>query len=297
MQWFGFLSLRLVNGLFRFIPFALLYPLSDGLAFLLHRIIGYRKQVALESLRRSFPEKTEPEILEVLHKFYRNLTDVTLETIKSNTMSLAELNRRCPVRNPERINQYLDAGQSVILTGAHFNNWEWAGFTIPTALRGVTTTAYKPLTNKLIDNFVNRNRARAGMQMVNMEELFGAMRKQRNIPTVYILVSDQSPSSRKSAQWVDFLEQPTPFLPGPDVLARKFAYPTLHFHVQRLKRGYYEVVYRDICIHPATASEKDIIQAYATMLEENIRAQPESWLWSHKRWKMKPLEEAAAPMG
>jgi len=26
---------------------------------------------------------------------------------------------------------------------------------------------------------------------------------------------------------------------------------------------------------------------YAQLLEENIREQPELWLWSHKRWKLK----------
>jgi len=294
MQWFGYLSVRLLNGLFRLIPFSVLYLLSDGLAFLLHRMIGYRKEVALESLRRSFPEKTEVEIQKILGDFYRNLTDVTLETVKSNTMSLAELERRCPVRNPEQINQYLDAGKSVILTGAHFNNWEWAGFTIPTHLRGVVTTAYKPLSNKLLDSFVNQNRARGGMQMVNMEELFGAMRRQRNVPTVYILVSDQSPNSRKSAHWVNFLNQSTASLPGADVLARKFGYPTLHFHVRRLRRGFYEVEYRAVYLDPATASDGDITRAYAAMLEAEIREQPASWLWSHRRWKMKAQVPAEA---
>ncbi len=293
MQWFGYLSVRFINGLFRFIPFPVLYVLSDGLAFLLYRVLGYRKQVALESLRRSFPDKSETEIRVILRKFYRNLTDVTLETIKSNTMSLDELERRCPVRNPEKINHYLDAGQSIILTGAHFNNWEWAGFTIPTHLRGEVTTAYKPLTNKILDGFVNRNRARGGMKMVSMEELFGAMRRQRNIPSVFILVADQSPSSRKSAHWVNFMGQPTACLPGTDVLARKFGYPTLHFHVRRLRRGFYEVVHRDIYTQPANAADGDITRAYAAMLETEIREQPEAWLWSHRRWKMKPLEEEA----
>ena len=289
MQWFGYAALRLVSALFRFIPFRLLYVLSDGMAFLLHRLLGYRKQVALESLRRSFPEKTARETAAILRSFYRNLTDVTLETIKSNTMRLTEIERRCPVRNPERVNNYLAAGQSIILTGAHFNNWEWAGFTIPMQMHGVTTTAYKPLTNKLIDNFINRNRARAGMQMVSMEELFGAMRRQRSVPTVYILVADQSPSSRKRAHLVDVLGQQTACLPGADVLARKFQYPVLHFHVRRLRRGFYEVEYKDIWVQPALAAEGDVTRAYSALLEANIRAQPDSWLWSHWRWKMKPL--------
>ena len=77
------------------------------------------------------------------------------------------------------------------------------------------------------------------------------------------------------------------------MLARKFGYPTLHFQVHRLRRGFYEVEYRDVWVPPAAASEGDITRAYAAMLEKNIRLQPESWLWSHKRWKMEAPAEAS----
>ena len=34
-------------------------------------------------------------------------------------------------------------------------------------------------------------------------------------------------------------------------------------------------------------SEEELIKAYFTKLERDIIAQPEYWLWSHRRWKHK----------
>lgn len=297
MQHIAYYSLRLVVGVFRFIPFPVLHFLSDGLAFLLFHVIGYRKKVVLDSLRRSFPEKTEAERLAIARRSYRNLTDVTLETIKEFTLPLDEAYRRCPSRNPELLNQYLDQGKSVILCGSHYSNWEISGLTMPRDFHGATVTAYKPLTNKVIDLYMNEERARGGMEMVSMEGLFGEIRKRRSSPTVFILVADQSPSSHKSAHWVDFLGQDTASLPGTDVLARKFDYPVLYFNVQRLRRGYYEVTFDLLCPTPSEVSEGDISRIYARHLEAIIRAKPEGWLWSHKRWKLKrevkPSEQVA----
>jgi len=100
-------------------------------------------------------------------------------------------------------------------------------------------------------------------------------------------LADQAPRDRKTARWVEFLGQDTASVPGLDVLARKFDFPVLYFHVRRSKRGFYEVVFSEIWKNPSEAAEMDITRAYARFLEEKIREQPENWLWSHKRWKIK----------
>jgi KDO2-lipid IV(A) lauroyltransferase len=288
MQWIGYLLTRLVAEIFRFIPFRMLYGLSDGLAFLLRAVVGYRTGVVYDNLRRAFPEKTEDEIKQIARASYRNLMDVTLETLKSYTMPLAEIQRRCPPVNPELVNQYLDRGQSVILAGSHYNNWEYTGISMPPAFHGTTVTAYKPISNRLIDRYVNWTRARTGMVLISMDSTFAVIRQREREQqrSVYVLLSDQSPSSKKSAHWVNFLGRDTASLPGLDVLARKFKLPVLYYHVRRLNRGFYEVEYFDICADPAEAAEADITRAYARRLEGIIREQPENWLWSHKRWKM-----------
>lgn len=286
MHWIGYFSLRLIAELFRLVPFRVLYLLSDVFAFTMYRIIGYRKGVMRDNLRRAFPDKSDAEIESIVRSAYRNLTDVMLETIKGFTAPLQEINKRCIVLNPELINQYLDAGQSVILAGSHYNNWEWTGLTMPPVLHGTVITAYKPISNPLVDRYTNRGRERTGMQMVSMDDTYSAMRKHKDQKAVFILLSDQSPSSRKSAHWIQFLGVDTAFLPGTDFLARRFNFPVIYYHVHRIRRGFYEVTYLPVWPDPATAADMSISKAYAELLEKAIHEEPANWLWSHKRWKM-----------
>jgi KDO2-lipid IV(A) lauroyltransferase len=286
MQWLAYLFLRLIAELFRFVPFPLLYLLSDGFAFFLYRIIGYRAQVMRDNLQRAFPQINAAEIERILRDSYRNLTDVTLETIKSFTTPVEEIARRCVVRNPEVVNQFLDQGRPVILAGSHYHNWEWTGLSMPPVLHGTVVTAFKPLSNRLLDRYYNRCRMRTGMHMVSMDETYAAMRKYQREQAVFILLGDQSPSSRKSAHWIPFLGVETAFLPGTDFLARRFGFPVVYYHIERYRRGFYAVHYLPVWPDPATAGEQDITKACARMLEEAILQAPAGWLWSHKRWKM-----------
>jgi KDO2-lipid IV(A) lauroyltransferase len=286
-NYLGYFFLRLFIELFRFIPFRALYVLSDAMAFVLLKVIGYRRKVVEDNLRNSFPKKTDDEILRLIRLSYKNLADNTLETLKLFTTPIPEIKRRCPVINPEIVNQYLDRHQPIILAGSHYNNWEITGITMPPTFHGATVTAFKPLTNKLIDRYLNQTRSRTGMEMVRMDEMFKMMRKRAGEPVVWILLADQSPSSRKNAHWVQFLGQDSASLPGTDVLARKFNFPVLYYHVRRTSRGHYEVEFSEIWKTPSEAAEMDITRAYAQQLEAYIREQPENWLWSHKRWKIK----------
>jgi KDO2-lipid IV(A) lauroyltransferase len=277
-------------SIFRLVPFGFLYVLSDMMAFFLYRIIGYRKKVIRENLQRSFPEKSDQEIRMLIRQAYRNLTDVTLETIKSFSTSITEIDRRAICLNPDVVNHYLDQGQSVILAGSHLGNWEYSGLSMPPYFHGDTVTAYKPLSNKKMDAYLNRARARTGMNMVAMEDVFKSMRKRAEgtKPAVFLLLADQSPSSRKSAHWVNFLGQDSASLPGVDVLGRKFGLPVLYYRVIRTaRRGFYEIEFSELCVDPSEAQEMEITKAYANRLEADIRENPGHWLWSHKRWKMK----------
>jgi KDO2-lipid IV(A) lauroyltransferase len=272
--------------IFRLVPFSVLYVLSDVLAFFLYRIIGYRKKVIFENLHRAFPEKSKAEIQKIASGTYKNLTDITLETLKSFTAPIAEIERRALCLNPELLNQYLDRGQSVILSGSHLGNWEYSGLVLPMSLTGTTVLVYKPLTNKKMDAFLNKARTRTGAATVAMKELVRALKNEAT--SSFVLLSDQSPSSRKSAHWIDFFGQDTASLPGADVLGRKFEMPVMYYLVHRTsRRGFYEIEFTELCADPSTAAEMDITRAYTRRLENDIRNQPEQWLWSHKRWKMK----------
>ena len=63
--------------------FKQLYLFSDFFYYILYYVIGYRKKVVRNNLKLAFPEKTNKELLMIEKKYYRNLSDVFLESFKS----------------------------------------------------------------------------------------------------------------------------------------------------------------------------------------------------------------------
>ena len=63
-----YLALPFVYGI-ALLPFPLLYVVSDGLYLLLYKLLGYRTGVVRANLRKSFPEKSAEDGLQLLKNF------------------------------------------------------------------------------------------------------------------------------------------------------------------------------------------------------------------------------------
>ena len=79
--------------LISYLPFRLLYLLSDVMYLLVYRVIGYRKAVVTANLKRSFPDKSQAEIDIIRRNFYHYFCDLSLEIIKSLTISPSSLTK------------------------------------------------------------------------------------------------------------------------------------------------------------------------------------------------------------
>ena len=74
-------------------PFWVMYRLSDLIFFFLYYVFNYRKNIVLENLKNSFPEKSQEEINKISKDFYKYFVDFMLETFKTLTMSEKEAHR------------------------------------------------------------------------------------------------------------------------------------------------------------------------------------------------------------
>ena len=285
MQIVGLIGFRLLVFLFWIMPFPVLYLLSDFTAFVLYRVIGYRKDVILENIDKSFPDWSASKKTKLVRDFYTHLADILLEGIKGYSMSKAQLNRRFKYLNPEVLQADYDQGKHVFLMPAHYGNWEWAVLTIPIPLSHQVLGVYKPLRAVLIEKFVGRRRSRFGLQLIPIKDTRSTMNNPPDFPAVYIMMSDQHPSSRNKAIWVNFLGRDTACLHGADHYARKFDYPVYYMYIRRVKRGYYEATFELIHASPRALGPSDLIQQYMGILEQEIKHKPSDWLWSHRRWK------------
>lgn len=266
------------------IPFWLLYPISDGIAFLLGRIIGYRRKVVEDNLRKCFPEKSEGEIKQLRDAFYKNFTDVMLETLKAFGMNEKDFRERMVVTNPEFFDSYAAKGISAMATTSHICNWEWALLGTSIACSTQMDALYKPLASKFFDSLMLSLRTRFGAHLIPDLQVLRDQAKRRNMVRMLCTVADQTPAKEAPHQY-RFLNRDTLFFAGPEKLAVAMNMPVIFAHIIRVKRGYYELTYLPVAEPPYDKTDPKIIERYAKVAEANILQQPANWLWSHKRWK------------
>lgn len=287
----SYIFFRITVFLLSFLPFRLLYGLSDILSFVLYRLLKYRYAVIYDNLTKSFPDKNPTEIELLVKGAYRNFCDILLEGLKGMGMSDAQLLHRYKVKNPTILDSYFEKNQDVILATAHYANWEW-GITLGLSLPHYVVVPYKPLKNKYINAFVERSRSFDNLVAIPKNKSFEYMNQTASKPRSLALIADQSPVKTRDKHWVDFFGRDTAFLHGPDTFAREYNAPLLYLKVQRVARGKYESEIHVLQEDTASCEEGVLTRLYAQFLEQQIREKPENWLWTHKRWKR--TREAAA---
>ena len=270
------------------LPLSIHYVLSDMIYLLLYRLIGYRKKVVRQNLRKSFPQKTEQELRQIERRFFHWLCDYFVETVKLITISEEEIKRRMVFKNLEQLNETVAKGQSVAVYLGHYCNWEWVT-SMPFWVNDKAQCGqiYHPLENAESDRIFLKLRQRLGAVCIPMAETIRHIVKynQQGIPVVIGYISDQVPFWNNIHHWCQFLEQDTPVLTGTERLARKLNHAVFYLDMKRPRRGYYEGEIKLICQNPKETKDYQITDAYFQMLEQTIRRSPENWLWTHNRWK------------
>jgi KDO2-lipid IV(A) lauroyltransferase len=293
-SFFEYLFFRFGVLLFAHLPFRVLYALSDGAAFLLYRVIRYREKVVDENLRLCFPEQSPEERKAIRKGFYAHLADILLEGLKGLYISREEVLRRYRFVNPELVNRFFHQGRHVFAMPAHYGNWEWGVLSFALQVEHDVIGVYKPIKNPRVERFMARRRTSFGLNLAPFYTTRQIMENPPQRPALYIMMSDQSPSSHKKAQWVTFFNQDTACLHGADHYSRKLDCPVLFMDIQRVRRGYYEITFSELYDHPAATPPGAVTQAYMAQLESVIRSKPEDWLWSHRRWKKRSRPASAA---
>ncbi len=272
--------------LLSYLPFFILYLISDFLSFTTYYVIGYRKKTILQNLRRCFPEKEEKEIRNLARDFYTNLADGVVELVKSSHLKKDEFRKRVVFNNPEVLQSQFDQNRSVFCMAGHLCNWEWMLPGFHAYFPNPIDAIYLPLSFGWSEKLLFKVRSRFGGTPIPMDK---AARRiisgSKTGPRAFALVADQMPSISQAKYWTTFLGVETSFFIGAEVLAQKTNSAVIFFGMRRIKRGYYEVELTLLDEPPFHKNPHFIIEKYAEHLERYIQKYPSTWLWTHKRWQ------------
>jgi KDO2-lipid IV(A) lauroyltransferase len=246
--------------------------------------------VVKENLRNAFPEKTESELTVIETKYFKYLADLIVETIKTISISAKECGRRMKTVNPELLEHYFRQGKSVIIVAGHYCNWEMAiqSYGLLTDKKGMVV--YKPLSDQVFNGFFNKTRSRFGTMMVSMKMIPRKIIEYKNDIVVSVFASDQTPARCQADYFTTFLNQPTAVFLGIEKLAKLSDAVVVFYKTNFVKRGYYTGTIVPLVDDPRQTEPYEITQLHVKYLESMIVEKPEYWLWSHRRWKIKPVD-------
>ncbi|MEM1186988.1 MAG: lysophospholipid acyltransferase family protein [Pseudomonadota bacterium] len=276
------------------------YVLAGFAYVLVYHLFRYRRATVRENLATAFPERSVGELARIERASYRHLCNLFVEVLRSTRMPQQDFSERVSFRNPELLFAATEnlASQAIILL-IHQGNWEWTLHSAMQHLGVAVDPVYKPLHSKFWDDLILKARSRFGAKPMTIATVGREVVRGRKRRRLIVLLADQA-GPRHGGFWTNFLNRPASFFRGPDKLARSLKLPLFFAQCRRLSQGYYEIEFHELSLPPHEAQGDALLQAYVNMAERCIAEEPETYLWTNRRWKKKPpdgwsvVEPAAA---
>jgi KDO2-lipid IV(A) lauroyltransferase len=290
-------GLRLVMGVLGTLPLSMAMRLAAGIAALAIRCAGRIQRIGLTNLRIAFPEKSEAERMAILVASYRNLGRMAAECAHLGTMNAANVRERVvPDLGPIWTNEMLPHLQKqgiLILTG-HFGNWEMFAYAYG-LLGHPVSLVHQTIKNPLVDGYVEGMRSGGGTRLFRKQEAARAVLRALKDRALVVLPLDQN-QSRRTGIFVDFFGLPANTSDGMARIALRTDAPIYPaFLLRDGDTARHRIVFLPR-VEIASMADRDsaareLTQRGTAVLESMIRKHPDHWLWTHKRWRTRPLGE------
>jgi len=274
------------------LPIGVHYFFSGGFIFFICRVVGYRRATVLINISRSFPSFKYAKVEETMKKFYKNFSQIIAENIKLISASRSGISAMATIENPHLLMEHFNNNRSLIIAGGHIGNWELLArmelFKNAEKLGYLGCDfkfVYKRQSSVLSDMIIKWTRSRkTTIELIESKSAARAILKSKERAACFFLFADQAPLPG-SKFVVNFMNQKTSMINGPEVLAKSSGCPVIFVEMNRVKRGEYSVSFHEITQDPVNCEPGYITEKYSLLLQQSIEKNPDNWLWTHKRWK------------
>jgi len=281
---------QIFAGLIRFFPRKIILLLGRETGRLFFILDRKHRSIALKNLYTALgKDKTPSEIKNIAKLSFQHFGKAFLDMIHLAQLKPEKRNSFLLTDGLENLQRALDKGKGILLLSAHFGLWEIISAILSKA--GKLNVVARPLDNQLMEKELLKLRNALGAQVISKyhasRNILQALRRNE----IVAILIDQN-VLREEAVFVDFFNKKTSTTPGlamfhlrtEATIIPAFCYPT--------RDNKYQIkILKPVEIPMSEDTQTNILnitQACTKVIEEQIRARPESWLWFHDRWKSRP---------
>jgi Kdo2-lipid IVA lauroyltransferase/acyltransferase len=257
--------------------------------------LGIKRGIVVANLRTAFPDASDDWIESTAAAAFRHLGRETLMMLRLSTMSRAEILERTHIADEGLISTDYQRGLGIVAASGHIGNWEIGAAGV--AARGYRLAAIgKRAANPLFYANIMAARERMGFEIIDLPNATrGGLRALRDGKAL-AMVADQHAGG--AGLWLPFFGRPASTFRGPALLALRTGAPMYLVITLRRPDDVYEVRVRPIDTTATGDMEADVRRVmleYTRLLEAAVRADPDQYLWHHRRWRQPPSGADSGP--
>lgn len=281
----GFYTLKFLIFI---LPSSLRNLLAKFLAFAFMKLKKKRFHVVMTNLNLAFGEtKTKEEKLEIAKKCYYNFAKyLGINFILNQNTTKQKILEQVVFKNEHFLLDAMKSGRPIIVTTAHFGQWEIFGLAVA-AHFGPSSVLGRKLDSSVMDKILRANRAQFNVELIDKnggaKDILKALKARR---IVGILV-DQNTAPKDGIK-VKFFGKDVLHTPAASVLAQKTNALIINAFIYQKGENLNEICFEEP-IDISTFDKEDAVQKATQMqcsaCEEMVRARPEEYFWFHQRFK------------
>ncbi|MBE9869758.1 lipid A biosynthesis lauroyl acyltransferase [Campylobacter concisus] len=270
------------------LPSSLQNLLAKFLAFAFMKLKKKRFHVVMTNLNLAFGEtKSKEEKLEIAKKCYYNFAKyLGINFILNQNTTKQKILKQVVFKNEHFLLDAMKSGRPIIVTTAHFGQWEIFGLAVA-AHFGPSSVLGRKLDSSVMDKILRANRAQFDVELIDKDggakDILKALKARR---IVGILV-DQNTAPKDGIK-VQFFGKDVLHTPAASVLAQKTNALIINAFIYQKGENLNEICFEEP-IDISTFDKEDAVQKATQMqcsaCEEMVRARPEEYFWFHQRFK------------
>ena len=281
----GFYTLKFLIFI---LPSSLQRTLAKFLAFAFMKLKKKRFHIVMTNLNIAFGEtKSKEEKLEIAKKCYYNFAKyLGINFILNQNTTKQKILKQVVFKNEHFLLDAMKSGRPIIVTTAHFGQWEIFGLAVA-AHFGPSSVLGRKLDSSVMDKILRANRAQFDVELIDKDggakDILKALKARR---IVGILV-DQNTAPKDGIK-VQFFGKDVLHTPAASVLAQKTNALIINAFIYQKGENLNEICFEQP-IDISTFDKEDAVQKATQMqcsaCEEMVRARPEEYFWFHQRFK------------
>lgn len=287
---------RAMAAMFTWLPRPVTVAMGRALGSAAYPILRRQRRIAHANLDIVFgPAMTRTQKRRIAREAFASFGGTVFGLLSTPRLTAGNIDRwacLCP-RSAALLRRAREEGRGFILAVPHYGDWEL--LSVAMGYWGYPYMAVGADTgNRAVGRFVERMRTLSGHVLVPpryaMLKLFKHLKRGGSVA----MIVDANVPRRAGGIWLDFFSLPVFNSHAPVELALRCGAMILFGYVRRLPDGRSELVLEEVQQSASGDRDADVRATSQRLLDHCaalIRAHPEPWLWTYRRWRRRPTRE------